>query len=601
VCAPGTSFYYIQGSVQGGSGIGTIATYDVSTGISTTVFQPPPRPNGLQNINGIGSDPSRGIIYFQDSSDTAGAARGIYYYQVITPTFGTITSDASGSPLNITPLTNGWQTASGSFANGKYYAGVDGGDVGTTYEISLDASGTVPVGAARPLFTPNSGCGAGTCQNYGDILVNGNRMYVALWITSPETQILDVWDINSGIRLSRWTNGATGFALQLAQDGNGQIYAITSNNGRVFNVTNGGVVQNFPGTPVRTIGSVVHDAAECVIAPMDFGDAPNSYGTDVGPRAARHGLTNNLRLGNVSGIPTVRDLHGFSSIAANGDDTHNYNGGPNGGTNDEDSVSTILPALDTNTTSYTLPNIVVYNNTGANATLYGWIDFNIDGQFAQSERATTVVSPGASNQTVSLTWSGLSGLRAGQTYLRLRLSTSNVTTSALGTGNDGAFLATGYAPDGEVEDYPVSIGFPTAVILTSQGTRSTSDNTATRVMVEWTTATELNTAGFNVYRSERAEGPYVRINPQLIPASDRPLVGGKYKYEDANVVAGKTYYYQLEDLTLNGTSTQHEPVEVTVSSTEGRIPGTTLLLWLAAAVTLLGGGMYLRRRKGARS
>lgn len=85
-----------------------------------------------------------------------------------------------------------------------------------------------------------------------------------------------------------------------------------------------------------------------------------------------------------------------------------------------------------------------------------------------------------------------------------------------------------------------------------------------RVVVQWTTATEINTAGFNVYRAERAEGPYIKINPQLIPASNA-LTGGKYQYEDTTVVAGRTYYYQLEDVEYGGATARHGPIVITAS------------------------------------
>lgn len=85
-----------------------------------------------------------------------------------------------------------------------------------------------------------------------------------------------------------------------------------------------------------------------------------------------------------------------------------------------------------------------------------------------------------------------------------------------------------------------------------------------RVVIQWTTATEINTAGFNVYRAERAEGPYTKINAQLIPASDA-LTGGKYQYEDTTVVAGKTYYYQLEDVEYGGATARHGPIVITAS------------------------------------
>ena len=44
---------------------------------------------------------------------------------------------------------------------------------------------------------------------------------------------------------------------------------------------------------------------------------------------------------------------------------------------------------------------------------------------------------------------------------------------------------------------------------------------AAPVRVEWITETEMNTAGFNLYRGESADGPFdVKVNAQLIPPAD---------------------------------------------------------------------------------
>lgn len=469
VCTPGTSFYYAQATGTGGTN-GTINLFDTSTGITTTINDPPTPASGITGINGLGVDQTRGLIYFQEAESTTNPD-GIFGYDIVANTNFTVTTDAGTAPLSM-PLANGWRTAAGAFANNRYYAGIDGGDLGTIYEITLNAAGTAPV-SARTLVTPNSGCRTGTdatyCRDYGDILVVGNRLYVASWSLNSagttQTQRIEIFDINSQQLLSTWTasSSATGgvWAYQLARDGNGTIYAVRQDNGNVYTVDSStGAVS---GTLVRSIGASstypVTDASECPVLPMDFGDAPTSYGWDAGPRAARHGLDANLRLGNTTGQSTIRDLRGMSSVNADGDDL-------TGGTDDEDAVAS-LPALRENNTSYSIPNITVFNNTGSNATLYAWIDFNRDGQYQQSERATVTVPSSASTQSVTITWNSLSGLVAGQSYLRLRLSTATTTTSNWGTANDGAFLATGYAANGEVEDYPITINAPTAIKLSS--------------------------------------------------------------------------------------------------------------------------------------
>ena len=99
------------------------------------------------------------------------------------------------------------------------------------------------------------------------------------------------------------------------------------------------------------------------------------------------------------------------------------------------------------------------------------------------------------------------------------------------------------------------------------------------ITVEWATASELDTAGFNLYRSESPDGPFTRINDYLIPGSLEPLIGGSYVFTDTDVVAGHTYYYQLEDVETVGTTTRHEPVQV-----KAEPAGRTQML-LAAALT----------------
>jgi hypothetical protein len=80
------------------------------------------------------------------------------------------------------------------------------------------------------------------------------------------------------------------------------------------------------------------------------------------------------------------------------------------------------------------------------------------------------------------------------------------------------------------------------------------------VVLSWTTASEIDNAGFNLYRSESADGEYVKINASLIPAEGSPTQGATYQYVDRDVKNRTTYYYKLEDIDLNGNSTMHGPV-----------------------------------------
>jgi hypothetical protein len=118
------------------------------------------------------------------------------------------------------------------------------------------------------------------------------------------------------------------------------------------------------------------------------------------------------------------------------------------------------------------------------------------------------------------------------------------------------------------------------------------------IAVQWTTGSEINTAGFNLYRSESAAGPFNRINAQLIPAANDPIAGGKYHYEDDDVKPGQTYYYELEDVELGGASTRHGPIVIVAPSAEG-IEGMApvlLLLGLVLLALIVLGSVWRARR-----
>jgi len=119
--------------------------------------------------------------------------------------------------------------------------------------------------------------------------------------------------------------------------------------------------------------------------------------------------------------------------------------------------------------------------------------------------------------------------------------------------------------------------------------------TEATVIVEWATASEVDTAGFNLYRSRSSDGPFTRINDHLIPASPDRIIGGSYVFIDTDVVAGRTYYYQLEDVEIDGTTTRHGPIEVKAKD-GGRTEMLLSIALMGAAVLGLGAVTALTRR-----
>lgn len=84
-----------------------------------------------------------------------------------------------------------------------------------------------------------------------------------------------------------------------------------------------------------------------------------------------------------------------------------------------------------------------------------------------------------------------------------------------------------------------------------------------KLTIVWTTESELDIIGFNVYRADSPDGEFTKINNELIPPAVDPFIGGKHSYVDENVIRGTTYYYQLETVDRNGNVTRSEIIDLT--------------------------------------
>ncbi|TVL97046.1 MAG: hypothetical protein CV082_05170 [Candidatus Brocadia sp. BL1] len=83
-----------------------------------------------------------------------------------------------------------------------------------------------------------------------------------------------------------------------------------------------------------------------------------------------------------------------------------------------------------------------------------------------------------------------------------------------------------------------------------------------KVSLHWETATEVDNAGFNIYRSKFPDGTYKKINNGLIPAPGNATTGATYSFEDT---PGRgTFYYKLEDVDFYAESTMHGPEKVRI-------------------------------------
>ena len=112
------------------------------------------------------------------------------------------------------------------------------------------------------------------------------------------------------------------------------------------------------------------------------------------------------------------------------------------------------------------------------------------------------------------------------------------------------------------------------VELTSFTTTMTSNHFS---QILWSTASETNLVGFNIYRGDNRNIENAnRINRIYIPATNSPH-GSDYFYIDETVEMNSTYYYWLESTELNGSVEFFGPLLVRVGEqTEGIGPLITV-------------------------
>ncbi|RIK33873.1 MAG: hypothetical protein DCC55_34155, partial [Chloroflexi bacterium] len=281
-------------------------------------------------------------------------------------------------------------------------------------------------------------------------------------------------NINFGPSTTGW--GAMYFDsagyLYISENGTGRIHRVDITDPSLPNNYRAVLFANGPS-------STSNDGARCNAAPLpvDFGDAPDSYGTLLDSAGARHAVptynsanqTANLMLGS------------RIDIESDGQPTADANGDNNNGIDDEDGIG-VVPPFNPGMGSYST-QVLVSNTTGNIARLCGYLDADdgtegFNGSFnSGNERACVDVPNAPDPQVVTLNWSNLAlSTAATETYLRLRLG-----TVAAEVGSPA-----GPASDGEVEDYLVSTGLNcgtgTAQTISGYAQAWTPDST-------WQTAT----------------------------------------------------------------------------------------------------------------
>jgi hypothetical protein len=477
----------------------------------------------LGKVNSVGYDPYNHIMYFVYSlTGSASTNKTLRKYDFNTETFSTVTTDIT-SLVGIPTFTQGVESGAAAFYNGSLYVGIEGSNSSRNsgrehiiWKIDFDASGA-PIRSTQFAGTPSDGGGT-LLHDWSDFIISNGILYD--FDGAQSSPNIYHYNMMTG---AKTTYNPAFRPTQVAVTWNESIYEVGSNStllyaaGHVQPYNLDGTVngaQNFPLVmpPGTTLMGSWGDASEAFRPKSDFGDAPASYDPD--PLApATHERITTLRLGSSYDY----EWNLTSSALANADGA------------DEDAIGA-APALNYDATlTYSIPNISVFNNTGGNATLIGWLDYNFNNVFESGEGVSITVPSSGSAQLVTLTWNNIYvplTLNV-RTFLRLRLTRA---VNSMTTAN-----MNGWYPDGEVEDYPVLLGaaLPKDVITLGLDKKDQSS-----VKLNWNVRSENPIAGFEVLKSTDNQNWKKIASVGAIVRS----ANNDYSYTDIDAEKGVSYY-----------------------------------------------------------
>ncbi len=306
--------------------------------------------------------------------------------------------------------------------------------------VDTETDGQPGVGADGDDLTQGSST-IGLCADDEDgvVFVNGSELFACqtntISVTANRNGLLDAWvDFNGN---GSFDAAEHVFSSQAVYAGVNSLTidvpcdAAAGTSYARFRLTSGGV--QSPDGPASD-GEV--EDYQVTINGFDLGDAASSYPVDIASNGAVHGVaaSNPMYLGSC--VDT--ELDGQPSPGADGDD--NNIGVAVVGTcvndDDEDGVT-----FDSPVAACLATNITVTANVAG--VLDAWMDFDANGSWSATEQIFSGQALSAGANSLSFTVPCNAAL--GDTQLRFRFSSAGISTP------DGA------APDGEVEDYAVTV------------------------------------------------------------------------------------------------------------------------------------------------
>ena len=517
----------------------SVYLFNPLTGKADWLFSEPSSPW----VNSMAYDYKNRVLYYvMDHPTVLSTNRSLKKYDFNTESISTVVADLStiGIPLYDIRV----ESAGAAFYNNSLFLGIEGTNSAKNsaresliWRIDFNAA-LQPIKVAQVFGRPaDNGTGTLT-HDWGDFTIKDGTLYDFNTGNVGSTSQFIHFNMQTGAQLIYNTNGSPA-PIQAGQTYDGKIYwtgGQSPETGRVALYNENGtigakIVATVTPCSPPWVGRA-GDASDPFRPKSDFGDAPASYDPIANDKAT-HEYDCNLRLGAIFD----REWDKTPSANATADGT------------DEDGILT-LTVLTPGTINY-VQNVSVYNNTGAPATLIGWLDYNGNGVYDASEGRSVTVPTSAAQQTITLSWMAITvGIVAGQnTFLRLRLTSQ---ANGMTVSNP-----TRWYSNGEVEDYMVFVNVLLPVDILSFTAQAQQNQ---RVVLDWTSSKEINFLGFDIERSKDG------LSWQKIGFVAAESNGGEtndYSYTDNDPLTGVSYYrLRLVDIDGNSKYSTVRSVEI---------------------------------------
>lgn len=503
--------------------------------------------------------PSNGDVIVIPGSFTV-----VYDAGVSATNFSSITLSGTGNTftltggildLNATPLTvgNGDQVTFNGTTISAYNSGQTTYSTGSTVQFN---SGTVQGDAYHHLNVNNSG----TVTSSAAITVAGNFTKSA----AGEFQANGTFTVTGTTTLSAGTvSPGTTFTLNGNVVGNGGQF----NSGSGTVTLSGGAAQTISGSTAISFNNVTLNNSNG----LTLSQAATVEGTLTLTSGVISTGSNNLTLGQSSSVSGASSARYISGRLAK-----EYGGGAQSFTYPTGKGGVYLPVtLDFASLTAGYTRVVEQINSPADG-----LDPDIVGadlSAVSSVRYWEISRVGATGDIggavqVTLTWTSTDGISNNTALDVAQLATDGANSGSWQTlGGDGA----GTSASGTIQ----SVAFISAGDYYTFGDDAAGgqDNSLpvelasfkaqpefSKVMFEWTTASESNNLGFDIYRKDIGSDAWERLTDDLIAGQGNSSSEADYSFVDYDVTSGKQYTYKLESVSFSGKVEVEKVIDITV-------------------------------------